>query len=133
MTEWHEIERTSLDVIDLVARGSGTEDLAKVDAGLSDVPPYGWVEYFRQPTGVTVPAGMHPSLAQDRVSFAAPVSELERFVETLDSVISQANRRYATNDIPRMESQARAREGLTQEVDDRQTRLEQLQRRAKDL
>lgn len=133
MTEWHEIERTSLDVVDLVARGSGMDDLAKVDAGLSGVPPYGWVEYFRRPTGVTVPADMHPSLFQDRVSFAAPVSELERFVETLDGVISQANHRYATNDVPRMERQARAREGRGQEGEDRQTRLEQLQRRAKDL
>jgi hypothetical protein len=133
MTEWTEIERTSLDVVDLVSRGSGAEDLAKVDVGLSAVPPYGWVEYFRQPTGVKVPADLHPSLAQDRVSFSAPVSDLEQFVEALDSFISQANRRYVTNDVARLEHQHRVREGRTQEGEDRQTRLEQLQRRAKDL
>lgn len=97
------------------------------------LPPYGWVEYFRQPTGVTVPSDLHPSLAQDRVSFSAPVSDLEQFVEALDSFISQANRRYVTNDVARLEHQHRVREGRTQEGEDRQTRLEQLQRRAKDL
>jgi hypothetical protein len=133
MNEWTDIERASLDVVDLVARGRGTEDLAKVDVGLSAVPPYGWVEYFREPTGVKLPQDMHPSLSQDRVSFTAPVSDLERFVEALDDVIGQANRRYVTNDVPRLESQERVRQQRTQEGEDRQTRLEQLQRRAKDL
>lgn len=133
MTEWTDIERASLDVVDLVARRQGTEDLAKVDVGLSAVPPYGWIEYFRQPIGVEVPADMHPSVSQDRVSFTAPVSDLERYVEALDGVISQANRRYVTNDLPRLEGYERARQQRTQEGEDRQTRLEQLQRRAKDL
>lgn len=133
MTDWADITRTSLDVVDLVSRGSRTEDLAKVDVGLSALPPFGWVEYFRRPSGVEVPTEMHPSLAQDRVSFTAPVSDLERFVEALDGVIGQANRRYVTNDLPRMESQALVRQQRTQEGEDRQTRLEQLQRRAKEL
>lgn len=137
MSEWQSITRGAPEIVGLDEGGPGKDDVARVEVTLSVVPPYEWTEYFRSPTGVTVPADVRPTLARDGLSFALPEPRLEGYVAVLDELIAQANERYRTNVLPRLAKQQEAAERRSMASSAHEAtseeKLDAIRRRAKEL